>query len=681
MSLKTAGSKMNLPIRLAGPLLAAAMGGLLLLALGRELAVWVLLAWLLGSGLSILGALRGRLPWFGGRQRFFLALAGVIAAVIGEGWGNWLPMFTQMVVWLLAVKALELRGQRDFYQMAALTLLGLGIAAWLRVDLIFAFLLLFTLYFALLGLMWQPLADVNQGLSGNLFQWREFARIAGFTLGFVFLLLPLAALFFLILPRTPTPLWAWAPPAQHARSGFSPELAPDSISQLASDSAIAFRAQITPPPGAAPSLYWIGAVLWRDDGRHWLPDPPKMAHGLAPDPATLGATAAFRQEIVLSPGNGDYLFALPVPRRVELGQPWHQEADGVLRLDHAPDLPLRYTVWSAPAPPQPLSAAERAAALQVPANTDPAIRALARSFAAGGSDNAAVVQRIMAWFHGPDFRYSLQSPSGYPDGQSMGDFLLRTHTGFCEFYAGGLALLLRLDGIPARVVTGYHGGEYNPVGHYWIIRQSMAHAWVQAWFPGRGWVGLDATPATASAGPARAGGGTARDVVPAGQQWWDWLQWQWINMVIDLTPAKQRAVWQQAGAQLASLARWHAPSLHAWKEQWKGWPSTLSFRSALPGMTALILVFLGIVRHYRRRHPAYWRRRAQRHLRHLGLGNVQPGAEPAFWSTLALPADTLEKLREFYREQRYGPAPTARRDHQLALTVRASQRQLRHPLT
>jgi len=130
---------MNLPIRLAAPLLAAAMGSLLLLALGREVAVWALLAWFLGSGLSILGALRRRLPWFGGRQRFFLALVGVIAAAIVEGWGNWLPMLTQMVIWLLAVKALELRGQRDFYQMAALTLLGLGIAAWLRVDLILPF--------------------------------------------------------------------------------------------------------------------------------------------------------------------------------------------------------------------------------------------------------------------------------------------------------------------------------------------------------------------------------------------------------------------------------------------------------------------------------------------------------------------------------------------------------------
>ncbi len=673
---------MNLPIRLAAPLLAAAMGSLLLLALGREVAVWALLAWFLGSGLSILGALRRRLPWFGGRQRFFLALVGVIAAAIVEGWGNWLPMLTQMVIWLLAVKALELRGQRDFYQMAALTLLGLGIAAWLRVDLIFAFLLLATLYFALLGLMWQPLADVNQGLAGNLFQWRDFARIAGFTLGFVFLLLPLAAFFFFLLPRTPTPLWAWAPPAQHARSGFSPELAPDSVSQLATDSAIAFRAQLTPPPSDGGSLYWVGAILWRDDGRDWLPDPPKMQQGHAADSAALEATATVRQEIVLAPGNSRYLFALPVPRRVELGQSWHQEADGVLRLDKAPDLPLRYTVWSSPAPPRPLSAAVRAAALQVPANTDPAIRALARSFTAGGSDSAAVAQRIMAWFHRPDFHYSLQSPAGYPDGQSMGDFLLHTHTGFCEFYAGGLALLLRLDGIPARVVTGYHGGEYNPVGHYWIIRQSMAHAWVQAWFPGRGWVRLDATPAAAAAGAAGAGSSTTRDLVPAGQQWWDWLQWQWINMVIDLTPAKQRAVWQQAGARLASLAHWHGPSLHAWKEQWKRWPSALSFRPGLLAVTVLLLAFLGIGQHYwRRRHPAYWRRRAQRHLRRLGLGAGQPGAEVAFWSTLPLPASTLQRLQDLYREQRYGPAPTAVQDRQLARHVRALQGQLRHPLT
>jgi hypothetical protein len=73
------------------------------------------------------------------------------------------------------------------------------------------------------------------------------------------------------------------------------------------------------------------------------------------------------------------------------------------------------------------------------------------------------------------------------------DFLFNTRLGFCGHYASAFAFLMRAAGLPARVVTGYLGGEWNPIGRYFIVRQSDAHAWTEVWLEGRGWARVDPT--------------------------------------------------------------------------------------------------------------------------------------------------------------------------------------------
>lgn len=668
---------LRLPARSVGSLVAALMGVFLLLALGSEAALWATAVWVVATGLGLYGAWHGRLFWFSAAQRLMLGFFLLVLALLLAGWGNWLAMASQVVLVLLAVKALEIRSQRDFYQVAVLVLLGMGVAAWLRVDVLLGIFVLAALYLSLLGLLWQPLADAAVDHTTEGLRWRDFRYMLIFSLIFLLVLLPVTAVFFLILPRTPTPLWAWAPPPEEAHSGFSADLSPDRIAHLALDSATAFRAQISPQPADPERLYWVGAILWRDEGRSWVADPPAA---MVPDVVSADAgVTGIRQKIVLSPDNSNYLFALTAPYRLNIPVTYQQQADGVLRLGKAPGLPLRYLVWSAPAAPCLLSAAERAAALQVPADTSPAVRALAARFA--GGSGAMVVQRLLHWFHEPSFRYRLQAPTGYPNGQSMADFLLHTHTGFCEYYAGGLALLLRLDGIPARVVTGYHGGEYNPVGNYWIVRQSMAHAWVQAWLPGRGWVRLDATPALTA--PSQGGSNTgtlAPAVVPGAQQLWDWLQWQWINMVIDLTPAKQRALWESAGLQMMQMAQSSAHAPH-WRPKAPGWHRHAALAYWLAGFSVLLLTAWLLWRRHRAgqgKDVGYWRQHAARALRTLGLKDVRPGVDSLFWQQLPVPADQWALVREIYLTQRYGPTPDADGDRLLSealVTLRQSLRE------
>ncbi len=664
---------LRFPARIVSSLLAALMGVFLLLALGSEAALWATVVWIAATGLGLYGAWHGRLPWFSAAQRWMLGLFLLTLALLLTGWGNWLAMASQAVLVLLAVKALEIRSQRDFYQVAALVLLGMGVAAWLRVDVLLGIFLLAALYLSLLGLLWQPLADAAVARALEGLHWRDFRYMLAFSLIFLLMLLPVTAIFFLMLPRTPTPLWAWTPPQGAAHSGFSADLSPDSITRLALDSTTAFRAQIIPQSADPEDLYWVGAILWRDEGRTWIADSPVARVRGAASTGVGTGTTGIRQEIVLSPDNSDYLFALATPYRLNIPVTYRQQAGGVLRLNKASGLPIRYMVWSAPAAPRVLSAAERTAALQVPDTTSPKLRALAAHFA-GGSD-AVVVQRLLHWFHDSSFRYSLQEPAGYPHGQSMADFLLHTHTGFCEYYAGGLALLLRLDGIPARVVMGYHGGEYNPAGDYWIVRQSMAHAWVQAWLPGQGWVRLDATPATISGQGGSKTGILAPAVVPGALQLWDWMQWQWLNMVIDLTPAKQRALWTSAGTRIMQIAQSSAYTPH-WPKA-PGWyrHATLTYWS-LGVVSASLLMAWILWRRYRAgRDVGYWRQRALRALRTVGLKDERPGVESLFWQRL--PEDQRESVREIYLAQRYGPTPDADGDRRLSVALAALRQSLR----
>jgi hypothetical protein len=105
------------------------------------------------------------------------------------------------------------------------------------------------------------------------------------------------------------------------------------------------------------------------------------------------------------------------------------------------------------------------------------------------------VQSVLAMFRQQPFFYTLTPPK--LSDNSVDDFLFDTKRGFCGHYASAFVALARAAGIPARVVTGYHGGTLNPYGDYWIVRQSDAHAWAEVWIAGQGWSRIDPTAAIA----------------------------------------------------------------------------------------------------------------------------------------------------------------------------------------
>ncbi|MDO8300509.1 transglutaminase family protein [Lacisediminimonas sp.] len=178
-------------------------------------------------------------------------------------------------------------------------------------------------------------------------------------------------------------------------------------------------------------------------------------------------------------------------------------------------------------------------------------------------DPEVLLKQVLAMFRQQNFRYTLAPP--LLGQHTVDDFLFNTRAGFCEHYANAFVVLMRAMDIPARVVTGYQGGEMNQPGEYMTIRQSDAHAWAEVWLEGRGWVRIDPTAAVA---PSRIEG-SLRSALPQtllgglvsfnveGQAWasairqlrmnWDALNNRWNQLVLDYSAGRQRDLLEALG--------------------------------------------------------------------------------------------------------------------------------------
>jgi transglutaminase-like putative cysteine protease len=156
------------------------------------------------------------------------------------------------------------------------------------------------------------------------------------------------------------------------------------------------------------------------------------------------------------------------------------------------------------------------------------------------------------YFHAPPFAYSLEPETRDPAIDPVEDFIKNNPRGDCEYFASALALMLRTQGIPSRIVVGFKAGDYNEVGNFYQIQQLHAHAWVEAYLaPGEippaerpdgfpadttaGWLTLDPTP-TADDDASFSGRGLLNTIADIG----DYLQHLWSSYVLGLNAQRQR---------------------------------------------------------------------------------------------------------------------------------------------
>ncbi len=300
--------------------------------------------------------------------------------------------------------------------------------------------------------------------------------------------LPLMAAFFLLFPRVPGPLWALPRDAPSGRTGLSDTMTPGRISELIKSDAVAFRVRFDGPRPPYATLYWRGPVLTVLDGNTWRAQrTPALFDSYA------SASRPVRYEVIEEPNERNQLFALDAP-----AAPPHDSiitSDLEIRTRRPIAEPRRYsmTSWL----DYKYGADEDPAVLREASAYDPARNprtvALGREWAAEIRDPRRIVARALQLYN-RQFTYTLEPPPLDPR-DPYDDFLFNTKRGFCEHYAGSFALLMRAAGIPARVVTGYQGGEVNPFSDEIIVRQADAHAWTEIWLRGEGWVRVDPTAA------------------------------------------------------------------------------------------------------------------------------------------------------------------------------------------
>ena len=317
--------------------------------------------------------------------------------------------------------------------------------------------------------------------------------------------LPLVVLFFVLFPRINAGFRFELRPFRSANIGFSDRLSPGRIAVLANSSEIAFRAEF-PGSSAPPSgpMYWRGVVMWHCNGLEWRAPYTPRSKSLSATldiersrslPVHSSSPKEIQQRITLAPHGARWMFALDHPIKAVPGAM-------LARGDYLSSVqPIRksrrYDVVSLELGENEITSKERAEALEVPASISPAVRDLAQSWLVQDRDSGAVVSRALQFFRTQGFSYSL-TPGEYDD---LEEFLFHRRVGFCEHYAASFAALMRLAGIPARVVVGYLGGEYNDLGHFFLVRQADAHAWCEVWLPKKGWTRVDPTAAVA---PGRA---------------------------------------------------------------------------------------------------------------------------------------------------------------------------------
>ncbi len=306
--------------------------------------------------------------------------------------------------------------------------------------------------------------------------------------------LPLMLALFVLFPRLPGPIWNLPKDAYAGMTGLDDSMSPGQISQLSLSDEIAFRVKFDDAIPPADRRYWRGPVLTVTDGRSWTPSSEGYRRTWESPPFEWRRDP-ISYTVTLEPHNRRWLFALDLPATAT--------EYGALNSDYqiTSSTPIRqrlryHMVSFTDYNTGELSAVAKNAALRLPADRNPRTLELGRQLRQQSASGADTVRRALQLFRNQPFVYTLQPPLLTSNSPSD-EFLFATRRGFCEHFSSSFVMLMRAAGIPARVVTGYQGGELNPVGDYLVVRQRDAHAWAEVWLPEQGWLRVDPTAAVA----------------------------------------------------------------------------------------------------------------------------------------------------------------------------------------
>ncbi len=429
---------------------------------------------------------------------------------------------------LISAKLLTKKQVRDYLQLFLLSLLLIAGAAVVRWGMEFGLLLAANIFLLISGLLFLFTYTEKETISPkearSLFLWGGIMSLS---------LLPATVLFFLILPRPSiafTPGWAGG---KTAKSGFGERITPGKVENIKKDPSVAMRVEwLNGPRPKARELYWRGKVYMNYRMGTW--ETPTVRKRLSLPTPPKGTDVTYR--IFLEPQESNALFSLGIPLGLSLGRGKAFLAPGyTLKVPSLVTNRMVYILHSrlVKAYP-PLIDPKRF--LQVPPAIATRLLPLARSLAPHEKDPLALARAVETYLK-TNYKYSLQpkNPSPYP----VVSFLLNKGSGHCEYFATAMVLLMRLRGVPARMVAGFQGGEWNDLGKYYMVRNSHAHTWVEVYKKGTGWVPFDPTPSS-----AQGEGGNMR--ISSLSRFLDYLRFQWYHWVISYDVERQTRLLKKA---------------------------------------------------------------------------------------------------------------------------------------
>lgn len=619
---------------------------------------------------------RARLAWTDAALPSRWVLALLLAATLAMTWLTHRTLIGReagitLIVILTTLKCLELRARRD-----SLVCLYLG------------YFLILTQFFESQGIgaalmmllsVWGLMTSL---VLGQRPLGRPSIRQAGQeALRAMLYGLPLMVVLFLLFPRL-GPLWSLPRDAQ-GRTGLSDQLTLGQVADLAQDSTVALRVSFKGKAPPASSLYFRGPTLDQFDGKQWRPAPPLV--GWHPNYTLSGRAVAYQMTlepqhlnvVPLLDGTGQARMTVntSAPRLYRQGAQWETatpldqrtQIDGVF-WPHASEGPLEDSVWlrewvSLPAGINPRTLAWAASLRQQPA--------------LASADAITLANAVLRHIGQAGFRYTL-SPGlsdTPPTPHLIDEFWFDRKAGFCEHFASAFAVIMRALDVPSRVVVGYQGAELNPVDGQYIVRNSNAHAWVEIWQGGMGWVRIDPTAAAAPdrlawtprpsplAGLPGPFGELAPDTLRHLRDQWEAVNHRWNLWVLQYSQNEQMNLMRSLG--------WDTPN-------WTALGQTLASALGLIGLGAALVVWWT----RDRARPSAWQALHQRLHEALSTLGLPPpaGASPASASSwlrvlsgtnnplepLGLPEEMLDVLRSSLRQLdalQYGPAPAGNRAH------------------
>jgi protein-glutamine gamma-glutamyltransferase len=429
--------------------------------------------------------------------RLPLTIAGGVGVLITYGslFGRDASMALFAV--MIAVKLLETKSPRDYVVMVIL-------GYFLTVNVLLFTQAIWVFFVLLLPIIALTACLIAVSHPNTLVPWRTQTQIAGKML---LQSVPIMLVLFILFPRIPGPIWGIPRDAYSGMTGLSDNMSPGDISDLSLSSKVAFRAEFKGAIPANNQLYWRGPVLWHQEGRTWRATSEKL-NLPQEDLVIRGEDTAYT--VTLEPHNRNWLLMLDMPTnlppnaKVTHDLQIHASQPIRTRIRYEAISNLQYALATS------ISDYERTLALQLLEDENPKTRALAAKWSQTYQNPQDIVNAALKMFRDQPFVYTLAPPT--LGQEPVDDFLFNTKRGFCEHYASSFTYLMRAAGIPARIVTGYQGGEINPNGNYLIVRQSDAHAWAEVWLEGRGWVRIDPTSAVS---PNRIESGVAQGLSDA----------------------------------------------------------------------------------------------------------------------------------------------------------------------